>query len=116
MNGFCHIEIPSRDFTKAKKFYSELFSWNCNEAPEMNYMVFQAPDGPGGGFSKTLEFNTKPGILFYIEVESIENIVKKAEEIGGKCSKEKTQISPEYGYYAVLNDLEGNTIGIWAKS
>lgn len=116
MNGICHVEIPSKDFDKAKKFYGEVFGWECALMGEMDYMTFKPPDGVGGGFDKVLEIAPKPGISIYIEVEDIEATIKKAEGLGGKCTKEKTQITPEYGYYAFLTDLEGNQIGLWAKS
>jgi len=115
MNGFCHIEIPSRDFAKARKFYGDLFIWKFTEMPGMNYLLFNPPDGVGGGFSQGNELAKKPGVLVHIEVADIDTTIKKAEKIGGRCLKGKTQITPEYGYFAILNDLEGNQIGIWSK-
>lgn len=115
MNGICHIEIPSKDYEKAKKFYGEVFGWECNDMPEMKYVTYKPQDGPGGGFDKSLEITPKPGITIYIEVEDIEAALKKVEDAGGKCVKGKTQISPEYGYYAFISDLEGNQIGLWGK-
>ncbi|OQX92767.1 MAG: hypothetical protein B6D58_01335 [candidate division Zixibacteria bacterium 4484_95] len=116
MNGICHIEIPSKDFGKAKKFYGNVFNWQFDEAKEMNFLTFKTPDGVNGGFSRTLEIAQKPGIVFYIEVASIDETIKKTEEVGGKCSVGKTQISSEFGYFAMLSDLEGNTIGLWSKN
>lgn len=116
MNGFCHIEIPSADFEKAKKFYGDLFNWKFEAMPGADYLLFTPPDGVGGGFSKGYEFVKKPGILLLIEVEDIDGTIKKAEGIGGNCIKGKTQITPEYGYYAILSDLEGNQIGIWGRN
>ena len=115
MHGICHFEIPSRDFDKAKKFYGGLFGWKFEELQGMDYLFFTPPDGIGGGFSKGADFVTKPGVLFYIEVEDIEASVNKAEGLGGTCKRGKTEISPEYGYFAELIDLEGNMLGIWAK-
>jgi len=115
MHGICHVEIPSKDFEKAKKFYGGLFGWECQILAEMNYMMFKPQDGPGGGFDKSLEIAAKPTISIYIEVEDIEAAIKKAKGLGGKCLKGRTEISPEYGYYAFLSDLEGNRIGIWGK-
>lgn len=116
MNNICHIELPSKDFVKAKKFYGDVFNWQFEETKEMNYIVFKAPEGVNGGFTDTLEPAQKPGIVFYIEVDDIEATIKKAEEVGGKCFVGKTQISPEIGYFAMLYDLEGNQIGLWSKS
>jgi hypothetical protein len=116
MNNVCHIEIPSKDFAKAKKFYGDVFSWTFQDIPEMNYLIYKAPDGIGGGFSKEAEFSSKPGILLYIEVENMEGSIKKAEQAGGATVKGKTQISPDMGYYAMVKDLEGNVIGLWSKN
>lgn len=115
MNGICHIEIPSKDFEKAKKFYGELFVWKFQEMEGMDYMLFNPSDGIGGGFSKGADFVEKPGTLIYVEIESIEDTIAKAEGLGGTTVMGKTQISPEHGYIAVLTDLEGNQIGLWTK-
>jgi predicted enzyme related to lactoylglutathione lyase len=115
MNGICHMDIPTRDFEKAKKFYGELFNWEFTEMKEWDYMLFKAPDGVGGGFDKSYEISSKPGVLFYVEVDDIDGIIKKAQGLGGKSVREKTQISPDYGYMAVIGDLEGNQLGLWSK-
>jgi predicted enzyme related to lactoylglutathione lyase len=114
MNGLAYFEIPSNDLEKAKLFYSELFGWKCEYSPEGKYMMFSTPDGPAGGFGKDMETHTK-GINIYIEVEDLETTISKAIEIGGKCLTPKTEISPEYGFYAFIEDLEGNKIGLWGK-
>ena len=115
MNGISYIEMPSQNFEKTKSFYTELFGWKFDFMPEMKYMTFQTPEGPGGGFSAALKPSQMPGIIFYITVDDIDNIVKKAESVGGICITRKTQISPEIGYFAVLGDPDGTHIGIWSK-
>ena len=104
------------DYEKAKKFYGEVFGWKFRKMDGMNYMLFETPSGLGGGFDLSYEIASKPGFAFYIEVENIDDTIKKVEEIGGKCAREKTQISPDYGYMAFINDLEGNLIGLWSKN
>ena len=47
----------------------------------------------------------------FIEVESIENYTDKANELGAKVVKNKQEIAE--GYYAVLEDPQGNTFGVW---
>jgi predicted enzyme related to lactoylglutathione lyase len=47
----------------------------------------------------------------FIEVESIENYTDKANELGAKVVKNKQEMSE--GYYAVLDDPQGNIFGIW---
>lgn len=115
MNGICHLEIPSKDFQKARKFYGDLFGWQFDHMKEMDYLIFKAPDGVNGGFAKEYEIAAKPGIAIYIEVEDINAIIKRTKELGGDVIKEKTMISPDFGHYAFVRDLEGNQIGLWAK-
>ncbi|MCD6162263.1 MAG: VOC family protein [candidate division Zixibacteria bacterium] len=115
MNGICHIEIPSKDFEKAKRFYGDVFNWKFQDITEMSYMTFMAPDGVNGGFTKKFAIASNPGIVFYIEVEDIPAAIKKSEKAGGNTLVAKTEISSEFGYFAFINDLEGNRIGLWAK-
>ena len=116
MNSICHVEIPSKDYQKARKFYGDVFGWKFDETEGMKYMTFTTPDGPNGGFNQEFETSSKPGIIVYIEVEDMLGTIKKAEEVGGKTKQGKTQISPEFGYFAFITDLEGNQIGLWSKN
>jgi len=47
----------------------------------------------------------------FIEVETIEKCTDKVNELGAKVVKNKQEISE--GYYAVLEDPQGNTFGVW---
>jgi len=116
MHGFCHIELPCTDFAKIGKFYTDVFGWNVREIPEMNYAMFQTPDGPDGGFSKQAKIAGEPGIALYIEVEDIDAILKKIEEAGGKAVHPNTAISPDFGFFGIFTDVEGNSIGLWSKN
>ena len=115
MNGFCHIEIPSKDYEKASKFYKAVFGWETEMIPEMDYAMYKAPSGINGGFNKHLQLNSKAGVLLYIEVENIETTLKKIEENGGKEIQGKTEIAPEMGFTGLFTDSEGNNLGLWSK-
>jgi predicted enzyme related to lactoylglutathione lyase len=114
MNGICHVEIPCTDYEKAKKFYGDAFGWEVEIIPEMDYAMFKGKDGPGGGFSKQLKVSDS-GVLFYLEVEDIEAALKKVGDAGGQTVKEKTQISPDVGYFGIFTDSDGNVIGLWSQ-
>ena len=116
MNGFCHVEIPSKDYDKASAFYKEVFDWEIQMIPEMDYAMYKAPSGVNGGFNKHLEINAKAGVLLYIEVENIDTTLKKIIENGGKSVQGKTEIAPEMGFFALFADSEGNNLGLWAKA
>jgi predicted enzyme related to lactoylglutathione lyase len=114
MQGVCHIELPSTDVEKSKTFYSGLFNWEFAPGGDPEYAMFSAPDGPGGGIEKA-----GPGrganINIYIEVEDIPATLAEAERLGGKVIKEKTLISEEFGYWAMVSDPSGVKIGLWSR-
>jgi len=115
MNGICHIEIPCTDIDRAMKFYTDVFGWETRLIPEMNYGVFKAPDGPGGGFSRELKIAAEGGLALYIEVEDINAVFGKVEAAGGKKVMDKAMISPEHGFMGQFSDIEGNLIGLWSQ-
>jgi predicted enzyme related to lactoylglutathione lyase len=47
----------------------------------------------------------------FVNVESLEDYINKAKQLGAKVVKDKQEISE--GYYAVLEDPQKNAIGIW---
>jgi predicted enzyme related to lactoylglutathione lyase len=47
----------------------------------------------------------------FTEVESIVDYIRKSEQLGAKVVKSKNEIRE--GYYAVLEDPQKNTFGIW---
>ncbi|MBE0433098.1 VOC family protein [candidate division WOR-3 bacterium] len=113
MHGFTHIEIPTNDPQKSKAFYGKLFGWKLNDTIS-DYVMFSTGDNQGGAFTT----NAKPsrdGVVLYIEVEDITEKLTEIEAAGGKKLKNKTQISPQYGYYCTFTDPCGNIMALWSR-
>lgn len=51
------------------------------------------------------------GVVIYISVRDIEQTQAKAERLGGKIVKEKTEI-PNVGWYGLISDPDGKVIGL----
>jgi predicted enzyme related to lactoylglutathione lyase len=47
----------------------------------------------------------------FVAVESIDDYISKAQEMGAKVVKNKREI--DAGYYAVMEDTQKNTFGLW---
>ena len=108
-----HIEISTTDLKKAEKFYSQLFNWKITGwEGSSDYLMFETGKEPGGGIQKVDKVNPGDGVLIYVMVDDIEKTLSKAKELGGKIVKEKTEI-PNVGWFGLLSDLDGNTIGIF---
>ncbi|MFX1438292.1 MAG: VOC family protein [Promethearchaeota archaeon] len=109
-----HFEINADDPKRAKIFYEKVFKWKIEkwEGP-LDYWIITAGDedevGINGGLQKREHKDDK--ITNYIGVDSVNNLVKKIKENGGKILREKSPI-PGVGYYAFFEDTEGNRLGI----
>lgn len=114
-NRICHVEIPCKDISRGKAFYGKIFGWSFEDAGQ-EYAMFNTGTSVGGALDlRTEDFPTDRGITLYVEVEDITQCLAKVREAGGSIKKEKTEISREWGYYALFSDTEGNTMGLWSK-
>ena len=122
MEKVVHFEIPADDLDRAQKFYGNVFGWNINKFPGMDYYFIMTvetdektmkPKEPGainGGMMKRTSPGESPVIV--IDVQSLDDYIKKVEGAGGKIVLPKMQIS-DLGLYARVADTEGNVIGLF---
>jgi uncharacterized protein len=116
-----HFEIPFDDKARAMKFYTEALGWRLMDMPQMDYVMAvtaavdenQRPKEPGaingGMFQRPKE---APHPTIYVDVESVDDAIKKVEAAGGRVVTPKTPI-PGMGAYARITDTEGNVIGLY---
>ena len=107
-----HLEIPFDDKTRATAFYRDLAGWDIQEVPEFpDYPMWAPPSGPvGGGMGLRADAFQFPRL--YVEVTSIDDVVARATELGGRLVEEKDPIG-EGSWVAVISDLDGNQIGLY---
>ena len=107
-----HIDIPVEDMKRAAEFYGALFGWQIAEVPGYEgYPMWQAPNKiSGGGLAPRSDGFTQP--RSYVEVDSIDDVLAKVTERGGKVLMAKQPIS-ETSWWAVFEDLDGNTVGLY---
>lgn len=115
------FEIPATDLARATKFYEAIFgvSLIVMDLPNIKMRMFPIDDpmtGIGGAVVDSGGFH-KPsatdGPLIYLNGNpDVQIILDKVEKAGGKIMVPKTEISPEYGFMAVIIDTEGNRIGL----
>lgn len=120
-NAISWFEIPATDLSRAQKFYETIFNISLNSLDLQNIKMRMFPiDNPmkgiggavvdSGGFHKP---SVTDGPLIYLNGNpDVQLILDKVEAAGGKIMVPKTEISPEYGYMAVIIDTEGNRIGL----
>ncbi len=109
-HSICHFEWSSTDLERTKSFLSGLFGWVIKPWGD-NYMVFDTPEGPGGGIMKVDKVEPGKSPYIYVEVDDIDTYLEKAKKMGGGVDVPRTEI-PNVGWYAHVTDHDNNIIGL----
>ena len=112
MHGFGHIEIPSTNFKRTKKFFGTVFGWVFTDIPDMDYVMFRAGEQPNGGFYMVKKMPKKGQVNAYIEVADIDAKLKEIKKARGKVLVKKTEI-PGMGWWAQFETPDGCFMFLW---
>lgn len=110
-----YFEFALGDVKATIQFYETLFHWTFEESfvSKQRYFMFKTPGNRiTGGFDANLKAALN-GVQCYVDVEDIDSILATlAKHPKASILKGKTLISKVYGYYALIKDPSGNTIGL----
>jgi uncharacterized protein len=111
------VEIPVTDFERARRFYGKIYDFDMPEmAMGNNRMGFLLFDQDKGGIGAAIVFGaeykpSKFGAKVYLNAGADVNVIlTRIISAGGKIVTEKTLVAPGMGFYAVIEDTEGNEI------
>jgi predicted enzyme related to lactoylglutathione lyase len=122
-NAVGWFEIPVTDMARAVKFYETVFDMKL-ELHDMGPLKMawfpMLPDANGAQGSLVQHEMYVPGAtgpLIYFTAHSgdLNNELARVEGAGGKVLLPRKEISPEYGFMAVVLDTEGNKIAIHSR-
>lgn len=111
-NPICHFEIGVRDKDKSGKFYSQLFDWKTELAPDGSGALMLRTGTDISGHLNALGHEPHNYTIFYIMVDDIAATVAKAEQLGGKKLVGPLPVGPD-GQFAWIRDPEGNVVGVY---
>ena len=110
------FEIPSADFERAVRFYSDIFGYELpvREQEHIRMAFFQHQPGAGTGGAVVHGEHYRPsvnGTRIYLNAgDDLAVVLERVAGAGGKVVMGKSQVSPEIGYIAVIDDTEGNRV------
>ncbi|QQR93075.1 MAG: VOC family protein [Candidatus Iainarchaeum archaeon] len=121
MDKVVHFEIPAANMNRARRFYENVFGWQTEKIPHMDYVGLRSvkADKKGkpvekgainGGLMKRGKGIKGPVIA--MNVKSVTGSINKVLAHKGKLVMPKTEIMG-MGWYAYVKDSEGNVIGLW---
>lgn len=109
-----HVEFASSDPGAAGKFFGQLFGWSIQHDSTLDYTMFQAEGGPGGGFVTADGERPTSGALVYVGVDDIDATLAQAEALGGKTIQPKMEI-PGTGWMAILTEPGGGRVALYTE-
>ncbi|MEK9138144.1 MAG: VOC family protein [Bacteroidota bacterium] len=115
MHCFGHIEIPTTNVAKSKKFFSTVFGWTFTDHPEIDYTLFHTGGHPNGGLELVKKMPKKGQVNVYIEVDDIDAKLKEVRKARGKVVVKKTPVA-SMGWYAKFATPDGCILCLWQSA
>lgn len=108
------FEILGTDAKELQKFYSDLFDWKINVAPDatIEYGHLEAQDGKGIGGGIGASPTGKPAVTVYAEVDDLDKYLERAESLGAKTVMKP--MAMDTISYAKFADPQGNVFGLFS--
>lgn len=116
-NPFVYVQLRSQDLPAAKRFYRELLDWELQEAPggDAAYTEIVVGEGTAGGMMSCPAPEAPSHWLPYIGVHDVEEVTRRAEELGGRVILQPTEV-PGKGRYSIVLDPSGASVAFWQVS
>lgn len=113
------FEIPVTDLTRALNFYSTVLDLKFNvqdfEGKQMAFFPFE--DGKISGAlvkAPDLAPSSSGSLVFLKAGQDLSVALNRVVAAGGQVIQAKTLIDPNVGYYAILQDTEGNRVALFS--
>ncbi len=113
MHNVNYVELHTTNLEQARGFYGELFGWKFKTIPGATPRYDEIQADQRGGLME--EAQGSGFWLQYIDVADVAVAAKKAEKLGGKVLRAKTEV-PGQGWFAVVADPAGATFALWQKA
>lgn len=116
------FEIPVADLQRAQHFYEAMLDRPMRGTEDVGgeAMAVFAHEKPGAGGCLVLRAGHRPahgGTLVYLDcAPSVDAALQRAEAAGGRIAAPKTLIAPGIGYFAHIEDVDGNIVGLHAAA
>ncbi len=111
------FEIYVQDMERAKAFYECVFAVQLQklESPDLEMWAFPMQENGPGAMGALVRMEDCPSggnsTLVYFTCADCAIEAKRAKENGGQIFKDKFSIG-QYGFISLVNDTEGNMIGL----
>ena len=113
-NPFVHVELHTKDLSKARQFYQSLFGWELKDVPMPggagNYTTIGVGEGVGGGMMA--DSSAPPHWLAYVGVDDVRAKTTQAKALGATVLQDILEVG-DFGVMSVIRDPSGAVIALW---
>ena len=111
--GLSYLEIPAVDVRRSAAFYGEVLGWNLREQETDDPRFSDATGHLIGRWVTGRVISREPGLLHYIYVDSIEDVVARVASHGGEVVESAYREGNLW--VATVRDPAGNLFGLWQQ-
>jgi len=119
-NANTWFDIPVRDLAAAQRFYEAVLGRPMRGTEDMGgeSMAVFAHEKPGAGgclVHRPGHQAVQGGTLVYLDcAPGVQPALDRVQAAGGRIVTPRTLIAPGIGYFAHIEDLDGNLVGLHA--
>lgn len=113
-----HFEFWSSNPAKAAAFYQQVFGWNIQHLPEIDYHLADTNSGGvgiNGGIFKPQDGPIPAPTALYIDVDDLDAYGQKITAAGGTIVVANQEV-PGMGTFSLFSDPDGRMLGIWKRN
>jgi predicted enzyme related to lactoylglutathione lyase len=116
-NPVCWFEIYVQEMERARAFYETVFQLQLQrlEGSEFDMWAFPGKPEANGAAGALIKIPGYPSgnnsVVIYFSCDDCALQAERAVKAGGRIETAKKSIGP-YGYMVLINDTEGNVIGL----
>lgn len=110
MNRVVHFELNTSDAASSVKFFADVFDWRVDRWGDEEYWLVGTGDGEGIDGAVMPSRDGQPRTVNTIEVESVDDAVRRVTEAGGVVVVEKMAV-PGIGWLIYCTDPGGVLFG-----
>ena len=113
-NGkICYIEMPATDIARSADFYKKVFGWQSRKRGDGSTAFDDSVNEVSGTWVLGRPPSAKPGLLFYIMVDSVAATLDAVAAQGGEMVQPIGADAPEIT--ARFRDPAGNVLGLYEQ-
>jgi predicted enzyme related to lactoylglutathione lyase len=110
----CSIERPTKDIARSAQFHKRVFGWNIGKRGHGSTSFDDTVGEVSGTWVTAPPPAARPGLLFYVMVDSVALTLDVIVANGGECVRAMGGDAPEIT--ARFQDPAGNMIGLFQQN